>query len=56
MCRNIKTLHNFDPPATDEEIRGSHSTWARRLLANRGNGAAGLGRTVVLVRLRSCDG
>jgi hypothetical protein len=21
MCRNIKTLFNFDPPATDEEIR-----------------------------------
>jgi hypothetical protein len=21
MCRNIKTLHNFNPPATDEEIR-----------------------------------
>jgi len=23
MCRNIKTLHNFKPPATDEEIRAS---------------------------------
>ena len=23
MCRNIKTLHNFEPPATDEEIRAS---------------------------------
>ena len=23
MCRNIKTLFNFDPPATDEEIRAS---------------------------------
>ncbi len=23
MCRNIKTLHNFAPPATDEEIRAS---------------------------------
>ena len=23
MCRNIRTLHNFDPPATDEEIRSS---------------------------------
>jgi hypothetical protein len=23
MCRNIKTLHNFKPPATDEEIRAT---------------------------------
>jgi hypothetical protein len=23
MCRNIKTLHNFKPPATEEEIRAS---------------------------------
>ena len=23
MCRNIKTLYNFDPPAADEEIRAS---------------------------------
>lgn len=23
MCRNIKTLFNFDPPATEEEIRAS---------------------------------
>ena len=23
MCRNIHTLHNFEPPATDEEIRGA---------------------------------
>ena len=22
MCRNIKTLHNFEPPATEEEVRG----------------------------------
>ncbi len=24
MCRNIKTLFNFEPPVTDEEIRGAH--------------------------------
>ena len=23
MCRNIRTLHNYEPPATDEEIRGA---------------------------------
>ena len=25
MCRNIKTLFNFDPPATDEEVRAALS-------------------------------
>jgi hypothetical protein len=25
MCRNIRTLHNFDPPATDEEIQAKPS-------------------------------
>ncbi len=23
MCRNVKTLHNFEPPATEEDIRAS---------------------------------
>jgi hypothetical protein len=31
MCRNIKTLHNFDPPATDEEIRTSALQFVRKL-------------------------
>ncbi len=31
MCRNIKTLHNFDPPATDEEIRASAVQFVRKL-------------------------
>ena len=31
MCRNIKTLHNFKPPATDEEIRASSLQFARKL-------------------------
>ena len=31
MCRNIKTLHNFDPPATDEEIRASSLQFVRKL-------------------------
>jgi hypothetical protein len=31
MCRNIKTLHNFRPPATDEEIRASASQFVRKL-------------------------
>lgn len=31
MCRNIKTLHNFKPPATDEEIRASSVQFVRKL-------------------------
>jgi len=31
MCRNIKTLFNFDPPATDEEIRASSIQFVRKL-------------------------
>ena len=31
MCRNIKTLANFAPPATDEEIRASALQFVRKL-------------------------
>jgi hypothetical protein len=31
MCRNIKTLFNFDPPATDEEIREASLQFVRKL-------------------------
>jgi hypothetical protein len=31
MCRNIKTLHNFNPPATDDEIRASSVQFVRKL-------------------------
>ena len=31
MCRSIKTLHNFSPPATDEEIRASALQYVRKL-------------------------
>jgi hypothetical protein len=31
MCRNIKTLHNFKPPATDEEIHASSLQFVRKL-------------------------
>jgi hypothetical protein len=31
MCRAIKTLHNFTPPATDEEIRASSLQFVRKL-------------------------
>jgi len=31
MCRNIRTLFNFDPPATDEEIRDAALQFVRKL-------------------------
>jgi hypothetical protein len=31
MCRNIKILFNFDPPATDEEIRNASLQYVRKL-------------------------
>ena len=31
MCRNIKTLFNFDPPATDDEIRAASVQFVRKL-------------------------
>ncbi len=31
MCRNIKTLFNFEPPATEEEIRASSLQFVRKL-------------------------
>ena len=44
MCRSIKTLHNFEPPATEEEIRASALQFVRKLAgftrASKGNEAA----------------
>lgn len=31
MCRNIRTLHNFSPPATDDEVRASALQFVRKL-------------------------
>ncbi|HWI05918.1 MAG TPA: DUF2277 domain-containing protein [Solirubrobacteraceae bacterium] len=31
MCRNIRQLHNFDPPATDEEIRAAALQYVRKI-------------------------
>ena len=31
MCRNIKTLHNFEPPATDEECHASALQYVRKI-------------------------
>jgi len=31
MCRNIRTLHNYEPPATDEEIRAAALQYVRKV-------------------------
>jgi hypothetical protein len=31
MCRNIRTLHNFEPPATDDEVHASALQFVRKL-------------------------
>jgi hypothetical protein len=31
MCRNIRTLHNFEPPATDEEVRDAALQYVRKI-------------------------
>jgi hypothetical protein len=31
MCRNLRTLHNFEPPATDEEIRAAALQYVRKV-------------------------
>ena len=44
MCRSIKTLFNFDPPATDEEVRAAALQFVRKLSGftepSKGNQAA----------------
>lgn len=44
MCRNIKTLFNFEPPVTDEEIRAAAVQFVRKLSGfnkpSKGNEAA----------------
>jgi hypothetical protein len=31
MCRNIKTLHNYEPPATEDEIRAAAVQYVRKV-------------------------
>jgi hypothetical protein len=44
MCRNIKTLHNFEPPATEDEIRAAALQYVRKISGaakpSKANGAA----------------
>ena len=52
MCRNIRTLFNFEPPATEEEIRASATQFVRKLSGythpSRANEAA-FGRASLLL-------
>ncbi len=35
MCRNIRTLHNFEPPATEEEVRAAALQYVRKVSGYR---------------------
>ena len=35
MCRSIQTLHNFEPPATDDELRAAALQYVRKLSGYR---------------------
>lgn len=35
MCRNIRTLHNFEPPATDEEVEAAALQYVRKVSGSR---------------------
>jgi len=58
MCRNIKTLHNFKPPATDDEVRASALQFVRKLSGftrpSRANQAA-FDRAVDEVARAACE-
>jgi hypothetical protein len=40
VCRNIKTLYNFEPPATDAEIRAAASQYVRKISGSAAPSAA----------------
>jgi hypothetical protein len=35
MCRNIRTLHNFDPPASEDEVRAAALQYVRKISGYR---------------------
>jgi hypothetical protein len=35
MCRNIKTLHNFEPPATEDEVRAAALQYVRKVTGSQ---------------------
>jgi hypothetical protein len=52
MCRNIRTLHNFKPPATDEEIQASSVQFVRKLSGFSSAGRRAALRAVTRSRTR----
>ena len=40
MCRNIKTLHNFEPPASEDEVRAAALQYVRKISGYRKPSAA----------------
>ena len=60
MCRNIRTLHNFEPPATEEEVQAAALQYVRKISGytkpSQANEEA-FGRAVEAVRRRppSCS-
>jgi hypothetical protein len=57
MCRNIKTLFNFDPPVTDEEVRAASLQFVRKITGfnkpSKANEAAFLGAVEEISRTAS---
>jgi len=57
MCRNIKTLFNFDPPVTDEEIRAASLQFVRKISGfdkpSKANEAAFIMATDEIARISS---
>ena len=35
MCRSIRTLHNFEPPATDDEVQSAALQFVRKIIGSR---------------------
>ncbi len=57
MCRNIKTLYNFDPPATDDEIHAAALQYVRKISGFTGPSAANeaaFNRAVANIEKASC--
>ncbi|MBV9407009.1 MAG: DUF2277 domain-containing protein [Acidobacteriaceae bacterium] len=58
MCRNIKTLFNFDPPTTEEEIHAAALQFVRKLSGfnrpSKANEALFLGTVEEIARTSSC--
>jgi hypothetical protein len=55
MCRNIRTLFNFEPPATDEEIRASALQKPKKHAQRRASGSYRFAKPLVSYRLISID-